>query len=91
MTKQPADTKVQSLRSENPGMWAIDDAFGSQLANLTVNGIQHIECWKSLLILPHGRSLIPMDNGKKSDNRYAFVSVIVVEQESADVFTFSRA
>lgn len=67
VTKQPLIQQVQSLQSENPGMWAIDDAFGSQLANLAVaNGIHTLNALEVTPDLATWKKLDPMDNGKKS-------------------------
>lgn len=88
VTKQPLIQQVQSLQSENPGMWAIDDAFGSQLANLAVaNGIHTLNALEVTPDLATWKKLDPNGQWEEIYNRYAFVSVNVVEQESADVFT----
>lgn len=84
MTKQPLIQQVQSLQSENPGMWAIDDAFGSQLANLAVaNGIHTLNALEVTPDLATWKKLDPNGQWEEIYNRYAFVSVNVVEQESA--------
>lgn len=69
-------------------MWAIDDAFGSQLANLAVaNGVHTLNALEVTPDLATWKKLDPNGRWEEIYNRYAFVSVNVVEQEAADVFT----
>lgn len=88
LTKQPLMQQVQSLQTKYQGMWAIDDAFGSQLANLAVsNGVHTLNALEVTPDLATWKKLDPNGRWEEIYNRYAFVSVNVVEQEAADVFT----
>ncbi|MBT1175648.1 hypothetical protein JS530_09090 [Bifidobacterium sp. LC6] len=87
MTQQPLVQQVQTLQRQNPGMWITDGDESTRIANLLVaNGVQTLNALK---VTPDLTTWRKLDSNRKSEkiyNRYAYISVKILEHEAKKPF-----